>query len=253
MSSTGPAHQPLAPQRRSRWLRVRFWMLIGAFLGLAVLAATSIVAEVVTREDEAALLEYRVLDATDIGRARGLDAASQRELLTRIVARVHAVVQRTEPLPTVRAREPRNVLDAATGVCFDRARVIEKAARLAGFETRRVFLLYGGWRRALVANSPGHTLVEVRTSGGWVFAGTLTAVTGFARDGRVWAARDLRADIGDGAQQLRAEGWTEVLDTDFVPLCGLYSRHDGHYPPYTPMPDCAPRQMFAAWWNKPSD
>ena len=224
-------------KRRVRWL-VSLAGVVLAFL------ASGVVREAPTRDDIAALLTYRVMDVLDIGRAESLDMAGQQALLSDIVQRVHASIGRLDPLQLGQPREPSDVLKAGTGVCFDRSRVIEKAARLAGFETRRVFLLYGGWRQLLIPQTPSHTLVEAKTRRGWVFLGTLTPVSGFAPDGRVWSARDLQGDVAIGSKHLVAYGWREVLPRDFVPLYGLYSRHGGHYWPYTPMPDFSPQQVL---------
>lgn len=208
--------------------------------------ATGAIVEAPTPEDREALLSYGIIGARDIGIAPLLDADGQRRLLTGIVQRVHASVHRLEPLPNDRTREPIDVLRADTGVCFDRSRVIEKAARLAGFEARRVFLVYGGWPSLLLPGGATHTLVEVRVRQGWVFLGTLTSVTGFAGDGRVWSVKDLKADVIKGGGALRQNAWIEIMATNFLPVYGLYSRHGGHFPPYTPVPDYSPRQMLQA-------
>lgn len=236
------------PQRyRLVWLAA----LIGT-LALGALVATGIVTEAPSADDQAALIEFQIIGRGDLGQAGLLDQAGQRESLTRIVQRVHAAVPRLEGLPNGQPREPRAVLQARSGVCFDRSRVIEQAARLAGFDVRRVFVLYGGWSQLLAAGGPTHTLVEVRTRQGWVALGTLTSMTGFANDGRVWSVQDLQSDALAGGKQLLANGWREIIPTNFLPLYGLYSRHGGQYPPYTPVPDFSPRQMLQAWWGDTS-
>lgn len=206
--------------------------------------ATGAVRETPPAEDRAALGRFGIIDGRDVGAAPKLDAAAQRQLLQRIVRRVHASVHRLEPLPLGRTREPLDVLQADTGVCFDRARIIEQAARLAGFEVRHVFLVYGGWRKLLTAGGPTHTLVEANSRQGWVFLGTISPVTGFAEDGRVWAVKDLRAEAIKGGSVFKIRAWNEIIPMDFLPIYGLYSRHGGHFPPYTPVPDFSPRQVW---------
>ena len=210
------------------------------------LLATGVVRETPTAEDHETLIRFRIIDGGDVGAAQRLDVAGQRQLLQRIVYRVHASVHHLEPLPQGRTREPLDVLQADTGVCFDRSRVIEQAARLAGFEVRRVFLLYGGWRKLLSSGGPSHTLVEARSRQGWVFLGTLSPVTGFVDDGSVWAVKDLKAEAVKGGSLFKQYAWNEIIPTDFLPIYGLYSRHGGHFPPYTPVPDFSPRQVFQA-------
>lgn len=225
--------------------------LVGV-LALGAFLATGVVSEVPGIDDQAALIEYGIIGRGDLGQAGVLDHRGQRELLTRIVRQVHAAVPRLEALPNGQPREPRAVLQAGSGVCFDRSRVIEQAARLAGFDVRRAFVLYGGWSKLLAAGGPTHTLVEVRTNQGWVALGTLTSMTGYAEDGKVWSVQDLRADAAVGGRQLQANGWREIIATDFQPIYGLYSRHGGQYPPYTPVPDFSPRQMLQAWLSDTS-
>lgn len=217
-----------------------------AACGVLVFLATGVVSETPTAEDRDTLVRFGIIDGGDVGRAQQLDAEGQRLLLQRIVLRVHASVHHLEPLPLGRTREPLDVLQADTGVCFDRSRVIEQAARLAGFEVRRVFLVYGGWSKLLSAGGPTHTLVEARSRQGWVFLGTLSPVTGFAADGRVWSVKDLRAEAINGGSALKQYKWNEIIPMNFLPIYGLYSRHGGHYPPYTPAPDFSPRQVWQA-------
>lgn len=204
------------------------------------------VPESITEDDVSALLEFGILESKDFRAHEHSSEISQRRMLETIVKRVHQRIGRFDPLPIGARREPRDVLEAGSGVCFDRARLIEKAVRATGMNTRRVFLLYGGWRNLLLPGTPTHALVEVETPKGWVFLGTLSPVTGYADDESVWNVSRLLSNITTGSDIVKRQRWNEILSTEFVPLYGVYSRHGGHYPPYTPMPDYSPSQIWDA-------
>lgn len=223
--------------------RLASGVILAAALVTTAYLATGVVPQTPTAEDRQVLVLTGVLGHADIDRAQQLDFAGQQALLTRIAAAVQRSITGLEPLPPEHAREPSDVLRARSGLCFDRARVIEKALRLSGFEVRRVFLLYGGWRNLFTAGSPTHAMVEVRTARGWVFVGTLSPMLGIDLEGRTWSMADLRNDAAHGGQAMKRNGWGEVIPMDFVPLTGLYSRTGLHYWPYTRMPDFSPVQV----------
>jgi len=220
--------------------------------GLAVLVvlvvgfvASGVVPGSPTDEDRRSLLAAGVLDITDIDHAQQLDYPGQAALLTKVVEVVHQRIPGLSPIPPEHEREPEDVIKARSGLCYDRARLIEKALRLAGFEVRHVFLLYGGFKNMLSAGSPTHAMLEVRTAKGWMFVGTLTPVLGLDADGRIWSMADLRSDAASGGAAIKRNGWIEVIPTDFVPLIGVYSRNGKHYWPYTAMPEYSPTQVVS--------
>ncbi|OYU45123.1 MAG: hypothetical protein CFE44_09205 [Burkholderiales bacterium PBB4] len=221
--------------------------MILVFLFLLAFLFSGLVSEAPTQDDRNALLESGIVDDSQIGIAEQMDWESQKAILRRMLVSVHGKISRFDAIPNGSEREPRLVLANRSGVCFDRARVIEKAARLLGFDARRVFLLYGGWRNLLTAGSKSHTLVEVRTYRGWVFLGTLSPVSGFDADGEPWDVSDLAADAARGGRELKRNQWNEVLVEPFVPLYGIYSRTGFQYWPYTPMPDYSIRQIISSW------
>ncbi len=208
---------------------------------------TGSVNNAVRSEDLHAMIQFGILKPHEIAAANRWGSMQQQTALMELVRRVHSTVTKFEGIENGQDREPLDVLQRSSGVCFDRARVIEKAATAMGFETRRVFLVYGGWSQLLKPGGPTHTLVEVKWQGVWVFLGTLTPVTGFAKDGHAWSVSDLRILASTDPLRLRTFGWKEILPRDFLPVVGLYSRHGQHYPPFTPVPDFSPGQMMGSW------
>lgn len=193
---------------RRAWLAGRHGKAVWAVLcaGLLVLAATGLVSERVTAQDRQALLAHNIVYPYELNAQHGWTLEQQQSALKALVGRVHARVTAFEPLAAERTREPADVLAAGTGACFDRARVIEKAARAMGFQARRVFLLYGGLLLAVKPGGPSHASVEVRWNGRWVFLGTLTPITGFAADGSVWSVTELGNLVDSDTARFRAFG-----------------------------------------------
>lgn len=224
----------------------RIWL--GLMLGicaLITLIALSDVRQGVTNEDRQSLLTNGIVNLIEVDRAASLNYADQAAQIKTIQARVNAKISGFEPIPIKHSREPDAVLSKQTGVCFDRARVIEKALRLSGFTVRRVYLLYSEKERSLLhtllsSGIPSHTLVEVKTAKGWAFVGTLTNANGLTGS-RPQSVRDVRELILKNGRS----DWKEILDQDFTPLVGLYSRHGQHYWPYLPFPDISVRQMLS--------
>lgn len=225
----------------------RRWLAGLLIVLVAIFVSSGLVKETPTQDDREVLIESGIVDPSNIGKAGEMSLDRQREVLRRVLAVVHKKIGRFDPIPNMMSREPRIVLLTGSGVCFDRARVIEKAARLMGFEARRVFLLYGGWSNLFTAGSESHTLVEVKTRAGWVFLGTLSAISGFDSQGEPWSVADLAENGSDGGGALERNGWLEIVPMEFVPLYGIYSRTGFHYWPYTPMPDYSIRQILSSW------
>jgi hypothetical protein len=240
--------------------------MIGVALVAAVVAGLLVAAAVpqrVTTEDVAALTQFGIVLPAERDIPRTRSEQGQADFLRAVERRVHARVTAIDPVANGHPREPADVLAGGTGVCFDRARVIEQAVRLAGFEARRDFLLYMPTespsaidvaRRFATPGGPTHTVVEVKVGSHWVFMGTLTPVIGIDSSGRSWSARALsRLDSEPRKRLLGREGWKEILDTRFVPIEGLYSRHGQHYWPYPRFPNYAPGQVIAAWTDPTDD
>ena len=139
-------------------------------------------------------------------------------------------------------REPRDVYQARSGLCYDRSRVIEKILRYAGFATRHVFILSTeGFRSGLsaivTAGTASHAVTEVRTSRGWLVVDSNSP----------WLALDIAGNPrsieafqpGDEGVSVR---WKEkpptaIYERPMVAIYGLYSRHGRFLPPYNPLPD----------------
>jgi hypothetical protein len=125
--------------------------------------------------------------------AQGFDEEIRR--ISAIQRTVLAVAPVGVGLPEEAAREPLDLLQARQGLCYDRARTVEKALTVQGFRVRHVFILYAdgaGLLRALFTRGqPTHAVTEVRTSRGWLLVDSNEPFLALDRLGRPHAARQL--------------------------------------------------------------
>jgi transglutaminase-like putative cysteine protease len=150
-------------------------------------------------------------------------------------------------------REPSDLLNARSGQCFDRARTLDKALRFVGYQTRYVSIYKRpkGWSVLDVLLSPAdrqsnegvrsHAVVEVLTAQGWLFLDTVTPFISQDKAGKpislaAWQnTRD--KDQALWMPQAPPARLYPLLQSDFVQVVGLYSRHGMAYWPYVPLPD----------------
>ena len=163
-----------------------------------------------------------------------------------IVRTIQSSVLRVAPLrkaiPRGQPREPADLLRAGRGLCYDRVRTMEKGFREAGFDVRHAALYSteGGWLGWLCLFRPGvpsHAVAEVRTSRGWLVVDPNHAWVSLDSDGLPLGLRELRAAAGEGRNVCEQPPPEPILRSPFFYVYGLYSRHGGFYPPYTPFPD----------------
>ena len=150
-------------------------------------------------------------------------------------------------IPLGMSREPMALYRARHGLCYDRGRAIEKALALIGFNVRYVAVFQApGWTflesvLGMASKRRSHVLVEVETSRGWLVVDTNTSWVAVDVGGRTWSIADLRETAQSGAPfpTWKRGAATDILYEPWVAVAGLYSRHGGFYPPYTPLPDVA--------------
>ena len=168
----------------------------------------------------------------------------------RLVAAVQDAVLRitpeTKPLPHGRSREPKDLWELRRGWCFDRSRAIEKILAAAGMEVRHLAIYRADDRSrlaTLLTPDPGdrsHALSEVRTRRGWMLVDSNARWFGLDPEGEVWSAEDLQGHdpfAMDWAAEVPEQVSWRRFANRFTYVIGLYSRHGGFFPPYTPVPD----------------
>jgi hypothetical protein len=150
-----------------------------------------------------------------------------------------------------RPREPKDLLLEGKGFCFDRSRAIEKILTGLGFETRHVAIYATrnrGWLRTLM--TPGissHAMTEVKTGKGWIAVDSNARWIGLDAAARVYSVEDIQGRdpfVIAWASEVREPISWPLFNEPFIYVIGLYSRHGGFFPPYTPMPDVNYAQLL---------
>ncbi len=154
-------------------------------------------------------------------------------------------------LPFNQKREPKELYEAKTGLCFDRSRVIEKILRYSGFNTRHVSIYSKGEEvfsalKALITPSiSSHAITEVLTRNGWLIVDS----------NALWISIDTNkqpisiASIQSNVENSIPINWgieppTDIYVYPFTFIYGLYSRHGKFYPPYNFIPDIHYGELF---------
>lgn len=153
------------------------------------------------------------------------------------------IVTKNNGLPFGQKREPKELYEAKTGLCFDRSRVIEKILRYFGFRTRHVSIYSkketGSAIRSLITPGvPSHAVTEVLTKNGWLIVDSNEPWVSTDRKnqprsiGNIQASAEISVPI-----QWNKEPQTSMYAQPFTFVYGLYSRHGKFYPPYNFIPD----------------
>ncbi len=155
-----------------------------------------------------------------------------------------------EGLPLGQEREPKDVFEARSGLCFDRSRAIEKLLTYLGLEVRHVAIYATTERSALAATmtpeNSSHAVSEVLTEKGWLLIDSNAHWIGLGTDRQPVSVAGLQSRVD------RAGGWAvdskspinSIFVEDHTYIYGLYSRHGRFYPPFTPFPDVNYRQLL---------
>ena len=151
-------------------------------------------------------------------------------------------------IPNYHTREPKDLYELRYAQCSDRSRVMDKMLRLAGFESR-VASIYdtsntGSALQSLLTTDKNlvrsHSMVEVKTSKGWVMVDTNDLWLGLDQDMQPVSLEKWQSHVHDKKWQWNRGNTGDIyplMTKDFTYIYGLYSRHGKFYAPYTPIPD----------------
>jgi len=157
-------------------------------------------------------------------------------------------------IPYDHSREPKELLEARSGLCFDRSRAIEKALRYVGFQARHVAIYStketGSALKSLaLEGTPSHAVSEVLTSRGWLVVDSNAPWLSIDIEGRPVSIRAMASAARRGA--LVEYGLpipTSIYREPFVAVFGLYARHGRFYPPYDFIPDVNYGEFAQNFW-----
>lgn len=163
-----------------------------------------------------------------------------------IISVQHSVLKNVSEnvgLPFDQLREPKELYEAKTGLCYDRSRVIEKILNFSGFETRHIAMFStektnSSFKSIITPGIPSHAITEVLTKNGWLIVDSNYPWVSLNAKRNPISIDKLKSDIDKAASML----WDEappinIYLESFTFIYGLYSRHGHFYPPYNFLPD----------------
>ena len=146
-----------------------------------------------------------------------------------------------QPIPEYRSREPVDLIKNKSGLCYDRARTLDKIYNWLGFETRHVYILYlthpatskelPPFIAFFTFGTNSHAVTEVKTSKGWIVVDSNSDWISLSDKNDPVQASDIFNKVED---------FTEIpiyFTRSFIAIRGLYSRRGQFYYPYLPYPE----------------
>lgn len=167
---------------------------------------------------------------------------------------VQTIAHRSTPLPKGQKREPKQLYEAGSGLCYDRSRAIEKILRYAGFESRHIAMYStlktgSALRSVLTRGTTSHAVSEVRTQKGWLIVGANTLWVSLDRAGQPVSMQSLQASLRASRPISWANNPINFIYTEpFTFIYGLYSRQGQFYPPYNFIPDVEYDEFIQNLW-----
>lgn len=210
------------------------------FLFIAVLLAYSAVDNSISEEDGKYILKFLV----GINRLpENPTYKDELDYITSVQLSVLTLAPMNDGLPYGQKREPKELYEAKTGLCYDRSRVIEKILRYSGFETRHVSIYStkdtGSAVKSLVTPSvSSHAVTEVLTKRGWLVVDSNEPIVSIDKNSQPISIEKLQVAAENYIKiPWYTEPQTAIYKEPFTFVYGLYSRHGRFYPPYNFIPD----------------
>jgi hypothetical protein len=224
-------------------------LVIGA--AIALLLAHDVPTSV-TAEDERYAALILAQAGYDPARIQS-DATPDFEAQVRTVVAVQDAVLTLAPhnrgIALGEEREPKDLFEEKTGLCYDRSRVIEKILTWLGLETRHVAIYSTAHDSTLQAllkpQVASHAVSEVRTAKGWMLVDSNARWIGLDASRNAVSLDDIQSTgLRSWATEAR-DPIDKIFTGPFIRIRGLYSRHGRFYPPFTPIPDYNLRELVS--------
>lgn len=117
---------------------VIFSVLLGIFIALA--AITNVSTDVTLKDVAVFRNDFRL----DLQTIQPNSFDDEINLIRLVQQRVIMASPTNIGVPEFEQREPEDLVKYRAGLCYDRSRTTDKALKFLGFQTRRIYLLYGG-------------------------------------------------------------------------------------------------------------
>lgn len=163
--------------------------------------------------------------------------------ITSVQRAVLNVVPGVEGIPFGQKREPKELYEAKSGLCFDRSRVIEKILRYSGFDARHVFILSTVNTRSTIeammnVGASSHAVTEVLTKNGWLIVDSNAQWVSTDTEGHPISIEKIQYSVEHSVPiQWGLKPPSPIYVEPFTFVYGMYSRHGYFYPPYNSIPD----------------
>lgn len=226
------------------------WGIVLILLAIVAVVLVHDVSKKITPEDVIALQTIYPKAPID---SDTLDFEEQIMLIKEFQAAIHQKIGRVIPIDYDSPREPTDLLQHETGLCYDFSRTIEKFLLFNNFKVRHVAIYQtdstlGKLKSFIKPGALSHSLTEVKTKKGWLIVDS----------NYEWLSLDSVGHPISFKQfcKAKAQGqsihWRLPLEPIYLPfyetcpvyIYGLYSRHGGFYPPFTIIPDYNFRELF---------
>ncbi|GAB4337661.1 MAG: hypothetical protein Kow0037_20670 [Calditrichia bacterium] len=221
-------------------LKLSIYLFFATFSIVAFILFFNAVDNSLTEEDIIYL--KKIVDLPKVN-SDTLSYEEQIELISHIQNAVLEVAPINKGIELNRKREPKDLLQAGHGLCFDRSRVIEKILKYYGFKTRHIFMYARQGASCflqplLQPGIPSHALTEVLTKNGWLIVDSNHKWLSITKDNKPISVNQFSKAFLNG----RSINWKTVLPNEvyrepFYYIYGLYSRHGKFYPPFNAIPD----------------
>ena len=207
-----------------------------AFVNVLLALITNVKTDV-TKEDDRVFRESLALEKP----AKDLSFDEQIKLIKYYQFSLAKTAPFGKPIPDYQSREPVDLLNEGTGLCYDRSRTLDKMFKWAGFESRHVYIIYlnrpvtgeklSTLRALFARGTASHSVTEVKTKKGWLAVDSIQNWIGLTRNGEPVEISEVKA------RQREMDNVPKYFKKDYFAIPGMYSRRGQLYQPYIFYPD----------------
>lgn len=227
----------------------KYIFLLSAVFLLVIFAISHNVSKSITDEDREFIVKIVKNQGYDwFGIERQTSFEDEVQDIRDIQAAVLGISSVQKQIPSFRTREPKDMFELRHAQCSDRSRVMDKALRMAGFQSR-IASVYktdktGSAIKSLLSHDKSqvrsHSIVEVKTSRGWMIVDTNDTWIALNKDNKPisleeWQHVDNKKGYEWSSSNSGKIYW--LVNLRYTYVYGLYSRHGYFYAPYNRFPD----------------
>lgn len=227
-------------------------MMLRIFIYLCVALVSYLyvgsVSDELTSEDISYISKYFGLERKKYNEI--LSYEEQIDFIVGIQGRVLELSPGNNGIPVGKSREPKDLIELRSGLCFDRSRSIEKVLNYYGFVTRHIFVADNSEKYFPLflffrGGVSSHAITEVLTSKGWLVVESTEQWVSVDKNNNPLSLAEIKdkIDMGEGI------GWISkpasgIYYNNFSYIYGLYSRYGMFYAPFLFGPEFNVKQLF---------